>query len=65
MFICYLGRFVITAGLKNGFGLYLCGQESVFFDVYGDDEDDVDATVTTGYALMLPFCQITIQWERN
>ena len=65
MLICYLGRFRIMAGLKNGFGVYLCGQDSVFFDVYGDGEDDVESTVTTGYCLMLPFCQISIQWERR
>jgi hypothetical protein len=63
--ICYLGRFCIMAGLKNGFGVYVCTQESVFFDVYGDGEEDIESTVTTGYALMLPFCQITIQWERE
>ena len=53
------------AGLKNGFGIYLCSQESVFFDVFGDDPEDVESTVTTGYCLMLPFCNITIQWERT
>jgi hypothetical protein len=53
------------AGLKNGFGVYLCSQESVFFDVYGDDPEDVESTITTGYCLMLPFCHVTIQWERT
>ena len=65
MLICYLGRFCIMAGLKNGFGVYLSSQESVFFNVYGDGEDDVESTITTGYCLMLPFCHITIQWERT
>jgi len=65
MLICYLGRFCIMAGLKNGCGVYLCSQESVFFDVYGDDPEDVESTMTTGYCLMLPFCHITIQWERT
>lgn len=50
------------AGLKNGFGVYLCSQESVFFDVYGDGAEDVEST---SYCLMLPFCHVTIQWERR
>jgi len=55
---------MIMAGPKNGFGVYLCTQESVFFDIV-DDEEDVESTVTTGYCLMLPFCHVTIQWERR
>jgi hypothetical protein len=51
-------------GLKNGFGFYLCSMSSIFVDVYEDSEEP-ETTYTDGIALMLPFCQIAIQWERT
>jgi hypothetical protein len=55
---------MIMAGLKNGFGVYLCSMNSIFVDMYDDPEEDT-TTYTDGIALMLPFCQIAIQWERR
>ena len=64
MLICYLGRYTLMIGIKNGFGVYLCSMSSIFVDVY-DDSDEPETTYTDGIALMLPFIQIAIQWERR
>ena len=55
---------MIMAGLKNGFGVYMCSMNSLFVDL-DEDGEDIDTTYTDGIALMLPFCQIAIQWERR
>ena len=64
MLLCYLGRYTLMIGLKNGFGVYLCSMSSIFVDMYEDSEEP-ETTYTDGIALMLPFCQFAIQWERR
>jgi hypothetical protein len=67
-----LGGVSVIAGLRNGFGFDLAGNNGYIVKVSADlSDDDVDMMMqgegegveeTTGIMLLLPFVYVTVQW---
>jgi hypothetical protein len=67
-----LGGVSVIAGLRNGFGFDLAGNNGFIVKVSADiSDDDIDMMMmgegdgveeTTGIMLLLPFVYVTVQW---
>ena len=67
-----LGGVSVIAGLRNGFGFDLAGNNGFIVKMSADlSDDDIDMMMmgegegveeTTGIMLLLPFVYVTIQW---
>lgn len=67
-----LGGVSVIAGLRNGFGFDLAGNNGFMVKVSADiSDDDIDMMMlgegegveeTTGIMLLLPFVYVTVQW---
>lgn len=68
-----LGGVSVIAGLRNGFGFDLAGNNGFMVKVSADiSDDDIDMMMlgegegveeTTGIMLLLPFVYVTVQWS--
>jgi hypothetical protein len=67
-----LGGVSVIAGLRNGFGFDLAGNNGFIVKMSADiSDDDIDMMMmgegegveeTTGIMLLLPFIYVTVQW---
>ena len=67
-----LGGVSVIAGLRNGFGFDLAGNNGFIVKMSADiSDDDIDMMMmgegegveeTTGIMLLLPFVYVTVQW---
>lgn len=68
-----LGGVSVIAGLRNGFGFDLAGNNGFIVKMSADiSDDDIDMMMmgegegveeTTGIMLLLPFIYVTVQWS--
>jgi hypothetical protein len=68
-----LGGVSVIAGLRNGFGFDLAGNNGFIVKMSADlSDDDIDMMMmgegegveeTTGIMLLLPFVYVTVQWS--